>query len=80
MHGRGKFEWPDGSSYEGDYLFGKKHGNGRFVFISGNYYEGFWADGKQNGRGILFSKDSSELKNGYWKDGAYVGTSKPEHN
>ena len=71
MHGKGTFKWLDGSQYHGDYFFGKKHGSGRFTFSSGNYYEGYWAEGKQNGRGLLYDRNSNELRNGYWRDGIF---------
>lgn len=29
MHGNGKFEWPDGKYYEGNYKHGKKNGYGK---------------------------------------------------
>jgi hypothetical protein len=30
QHGHGKESWPDGATYEGDYIMGKKHGYGEF--------------------------------------------------
>jgi len=33
--GRGSQEWPDGSTYEGEYLNGLKHGTGRFTWKNG---------------------------------------------
>ncbi len=32
MDGRGNFVWPDGRSYEGEYLEDKKHGEGLFIW------------------------------------------------
>ena len=58
MHGKGKFQWPDGSSYEGDYQHHKKDGHGRFMFASGNYYEGYFENGLQHGKGMLIDKNS----------------------
>lgn len=29
MHGKGKLQWPDGKSYEGEYLNDRKHGFGK---------------------------------------------------
>ena len=40
MHGKGKFIWPDGRYYEGDYIEDKKQGMGRFVWPGGQVYEG----------------------------------------
>jgi len=36
MHGKGRIEWSDGKSYEGEYKDDKKHGSGVFK----------WADGR----------------------------------
>ena len=33
MEGHGKFTWPDGHFFEGEYIDDKKHGNGRFVWL-----------------------------------------------
>jgi hypothetical protein len=32
MHGKGKFTWPDGRSYIGEYCEDKKHGYGVFTW------------------------------------------------
>jgi hypothetical protein len=69
MHGNGKFQWSDGSSYEGEYMFGKKHGQGKFIYHDGKMYKGMWTDGKQNGHGILLGKDGQLLKKGKWING-----------
>jgi hypothetical protein len=42
MHGKGKFTWPDGRKYEGEYINDKKHGFGIFTFKDGRIYEGEW--------------------------------------
>jgi radial spoke head protein 1 len=78
MHGKGRFEWQDGSSYEGNYQFGKKHGMGKFTFIGGNYYEGLWLNGKQNDQGTLFDSNAKLLQTGFWKDGVFQGNTQPE--
>lgn len=46
MHGHGKFTWPDGRCYEGEYLDDKKHGSGKFTWPDGREYNGLWANGK----------------------------------
>ena len=69
MHGRGKHQWPDGSCYNGEYMFGKKHGDGKLIFSDGKYYNGRWADDRQNGYGTLYSKQGSVLQKGLWRQG-----------
>ena len=40
MNGRGRYEWADGRSYEGDWMDGKKHGKGVYTWKDGKRYEG----------------------------------------
>ena len=40
MDGKGKYTWPDGRVYEGDYLNDKRHGNGQFKWPDGRTYLG----------------------------------------
>jgi hypothetical protein len=43
--GYGKFEWPDGRVYEGQFREGKMHGRGRFKDTFGHISEGNWENG-----------------------------------
>ena len=36
MHGPGKFTWPDGKTYYGQYVKDKKHGLGTFMSSDGS--------------------------------------------
>ena len=46
-HGRGKFTFADGSTYEGDYVTGEMHGRGKYTVASGDvYHDGHWENGK----------------------------------
>ena len=51
--GRGVYEWPDGSKYEGDWLNGKPEGEGRFEYACGAIYVGEWKGGLFDGLGTL---------------------------
>jgi hypothetical protein len=42
MNGYGRYEWPDGRVYEGDYVNDKKEGQGIFTRLDGKKYEGAW--------------------------------------
>ena len=45
MHGKGKFTWPDGKTYEGDYFNDKKTGSGTMIWPGGKKkYIGEWKD------------------------------------
>ena len=46
MEGFGRFEWPDGRRYEGEYIDDKKEGKGSFFWPDGRKYEGDWLNGK----------------------------------
>lgn len=82
MNGKGKFTWPDGSSYDGSYKNDKKHGQGTFrwggvhkengIPMEKCVYEGQWENGKQNGKGKLTWGDGQ----GVGKDGKVVNDSR----
>ena len=57
MHGKGQFKWPDGRSYDGEYVNEKKQGWGVFTWPDGKIYRGYWLDGLQHGDGTLILKD-----------------------
>jgi len=40
MHGVGKYVWPDGRSYDGNYENDKKHGHGVYTWSDGRQYSG----------------------------------------
>lgn len=40
MHGRGVYEWGNGSKYEGEYELDKKHGYGEYSWADGRKYIG----------------------------------------
>ena len=42
MNGKGKFNFPDGNTYEGDYQDEKKHGKGTLIDPDGDKYEAEW--------------------------------------
>jgi hypothetical protein len=43
--GYGKFTWPDGRMYEGEWKEGKIHGQGKFREANGRVREGIWENG-----------------------------------
>lgn len=47
MHGKGKYTWPDGRSYDGEYVNDKKEGKGIYTWADGRQYNGQWLNGKQ---------------------------------
>ena len=47
------FKWPDGRSYEGQYLEDKKHGIGTFTWPDGRKYVGGWKDCNHHGTALF---------------------------
>lgn len=68
MHGQGRFEWPDGKSFEGKYEGDKKHGPGVFSWPDKSKCVGIWIQGKQHGVGTHVSSTGVARK-GRWKQG-----------
>ena len=67
MNGKGKYKWPDGSEYEGEYVNNKREGKGKFKWSTGAIFEGIFHNGKPKGKGKMTYKGSSvnsEFKNG----------------
>ena len=64
---KGKFFWPNGNSYEGDFKNDFRDGLGVYKLKNGERHEGEWKNGKKNGKGIL-------------KNGIYVWTQKLINN
>jgi len=70
INGNGKFSWPDGSTYEGELVNGKRHGEGIYVAPGGiPTYEGQWCMGKRNGKGKLAYDSKGSLYDGQWSEG-----------
>lgn len=67
MNGLGKFTWPDGSRYEGEYKDDLKHGFGTFFWADHKKWTGFWIFGMMQGIGTLVIKGSSFK--GEWDNG-----------
>lgn len=65
FHGKGKYHFNDGSTYEGDWERDHMHGTGTYRFtaesdssesnaMNGSYYEGQFLGDKFHGKGLLF--------------------------
>jgi hypothetical protein len=70
--GRGRFDWPDGAHYIGEYSHSGWQGRGTFVWASGERYEGDWTEGEPNGQGIYVWADGSRYE-GEWRGGQRDG-------
>ena len=59
-HGKGTYEWHDGSVYVGDFKNDSRHGNGRFNWSNGESYKGEYLEDERTGEGSY-----------HWPDGSY---------
>lgn len=55
----GKFEWEDGSYYEGEMKNDNFHGKGVYYWKEGRTYSGDWVDGQMDGKGLFTYLDGS---------------------
>ena len=58
-HGIGEFECPDGTSYKGQWKFGKFSGGGKSCWATG-HYSGTFKGGLFSGKGKMVSKGEKE--------------------
>ena len=66
--GRGRFVWPDGGSYIGEWKASANHGKGVRIFATGATYRGEWKAGKMHGNGVYTSRDGEESAQ-HWENG-----------
>jgi 1-phosphatidylinositol-4-phosphate 5-kinase len=52
MQGQGKYCWPTGQTYEGEFVNNLKHGSGMWIDNEGNSYLGEWKLGEAFGFGV----------------------------
>ncbi|KAH0475305.1 MAG: uncharacterized protein KVP18_004408 [Porospora cf. gigantea A] len=56
VNAAGKFCYPGGDVYEGEYLGNVKHGFGLYFYAAGDAYAGFWRDDLRHGWGLFIKK------------------------
>ena len=71
MYGYGKYIWPEGGFYIGNYVNGVKEGYGELHWSNQKVFKGNFKNGKPNGTGIMIC-DNKE-KNVLFKDGVMQG-------
>ncbi|MBM7661694.1 hypothetical protein JOC85_002497 [Bacillus mesophilus] len=55
----GYYEWPDGTTYNGEFENGLAHGKGTIEWVNGNIYTGDFTEGKITGQGKLMFSDGA---------------------
>jgi hypothetical protein len=71
-NGPGRYAWPDGSSYTGDFLNGKFHGRGTYVWADGKKYTGGFKNDQRSGRGT-YTWPNGASYTGEWENGKKSG-------
>lgn len=72
VNGRGKFQYPSGAVYQGEFVDGEIHGVGKLNYSDGREYIGEWVNRYQEGKGKMTMPDGRVFK-GYWKRGEFYG-------
>lgn len=81
-NGSGKYVFPSGDKYDGEFLDGRFDGKGVYVWIDGTKYDGEWVNGRKEGYGILTNKKPKKIEsmisyphiyNGYFTNGRKDG-------
>jgi hypothetical protein len=75
LTGIGKYDYSDGSHYEGEFLNGDPHGQGICLYQNGDRYAGDWYRDQPNGRGKMDYHNGDVLE-GVWQNGQFVRGSK----
>jgi len=70
--GRGRYVYPDGSTYEGQWRAEQKHGRGVYRSVTGDVYEGEYAADEKAGRGT-FRYAGGSVYEGEWMAGERNG-------
>lgn len=63
--GKGKYTWPDGSSYDGVYQSGCRHGKGTMKFADGTSVTGDFVSGILSGFGFMRYSNGDMYKGGF---------------
>ena len=74
-HGKGKYVWPDGEFYEGDWANGVRHGHGKYSYANGNVYIGDFTENSITGTGRMEYHDG-RVYDGDWVHGLKHGKGK----
>ncbi|MBR3879144.1 MAG: leucine-rich repeat protein, partial [Clostridia bacterium] len=66
--GKGKYVWPNGVCYEGDFVKGSIKGNGKKIYTDGYVYVGQFKDDDRHGKGVLTAPDGTDVEYYYEND------------
>ena len=66
-NGKGKFVFPSGDEFEGDFADGVPNGKGTYKFSNGDVYVGDFKNGKRDGFGIWHQRNGIVIYVGMWE-------------
>jgi hypothetical protein len=66
--GKGRADYKNGNSYEGEWTNGKFDGKGTFTWSKGDVYTGYFKDGHRNGNGKYVFKDGTVYDGDWFAD------------
>ncbi len=66
IHGKGVYQWANGSRYEGGFAAGKREGEGIMMYDNGDVFDGCWSAGMRNGEGTLSCNHGRVVHSGKW--------------
>jgi len=78
--GHGIIEWPNGDSFEGDFVNGVYSGYGRYDSADGSWTKGRYEDGKLNGTATVFVSSNEYTYEGVAENGVFTGEVSIEHD
>ena len=67
----GAYTFTNGDKYVGEWKNGKRTGQGTYTWVSGDEYVGEWKDNREHGQGTRNYANSSQKKEGIWKNGVF---------
>ncbi|KAF5188317.1 Phosphatidylinositol 4-phosphate 5-kinase [Thalictrum thalictroides] len=70
--GKGKFCWPSGATYEGEFNTGYMDGNGVYIGSNGDTYRGSWVMNLRQGQGTKHYSNG-DFYEGEWRRGVQEG-------
>tara|TARA_B100001093_G_scaffold510127_1_gene575424 strand:- start:126 stop:1406 length:1281 start_codon:yes stop_codon:yes gene_type:complete len=82
IHGKGKFTYNNGDTYEGDWVtFKGRTGKGKYIWKrNGDTYEGDWIEDKRTGKGKYYFFNTGSTYVGDFLDGKMHGKGKLTYN
>ena len=74
-NGKGKYTWPSGNVYEGEFEYGQRTGKGKYSYADGDVYEGEFEYGQRTGKG-KYTWANGNVYEGEWQKGQRTGKGK----